>query len=319
MRKLITLVLLSVGLLSCSQDKDKSIKTQEMNLEKLTDKNYVEYMLKYVKHYDNEPMYWLQIYKKRDTELEIYVNDMPVFKDYDLAEGYNVGQDINFVILKSGMQNIKYKIFSKNQKEIFTKIRVYTIDNRDKIKKSDSIFTHEKTINMAGSGVYEEEFTFTANVPYENKGWSDGQDLRKLDKKELEKAVVKFYETVWKIYKERDKESFYPLIKDRDIETNSSYYENKEGLEEAVAEYNEDFEIKDFELQPLEDYKLVLYGGGKIACLEHTSMDKRIRGKLALWAKFRYDGEKSVRTVTPNLYLYLPQGKNIEDGLQIIR
>lgn len=64
---------------------------------------------------------------------------------------------------------------------------------------------------------------------------------------------------------------------------------------------------------------MTLYGDGKIVALEQTSMDIRLRGRLALWAKFSFEGEKSIKTSFPHLYLYLPKGKDLQDNLQIIR
>ena len=200
---------MSISLAACSQNN----KNKNMN-EEITSENFVEKVLESVKHYNIEPTYWLQIDKDSNAELEIYVNDMPVFKAYDTS-GYNIGQDINYMILQSGEQKIHYKIFSQ-KKETYVGIEIYTINNKNK-KDIETIKKYEKTIQMPASGVYEEEIVFDALVPYENKGWSDGQDLRKLDKDRLQKAVVAYYQKMWDIYNDKyKKEKLFPLIVERE-------------------------------------------------------------------------------------------------------
>jgi len=68
-------------------------------------------------------------------------------------------------------------------------------------------------------------------------------------------------------------------------------------------------------MQPLEGYKLKLYGGGKLVCLEQTSLDPRLRGELALWAKYK-DEDGNVIGSYKKLYLHIPKGKS---NFEIIR
>jgi len=56
----------------------------------------------------------------------------------------------------------------------------------------------------------------------------------------------------------------------------------------------------------------------KAVALEQTSMDIRLHGESSLWAKFKTD-LGSTRGDMSQLILYLPKGKKLRDGLQIIR
>ena len=314
MKNLILILTAMISITACSQNNNKNMNT-------INSSNFVENVLKDVKHYNIEPTYWLRIEKDYQAELEIYVNDIPVFRDYDLKEGYSTTQDVNFVILKSGKQKIRYKVNSK-KREVYIGIDVKELDNKGKMQVEDEkmVKNYEQTITMPESGVYEGEFSFVALVPYENKGWSEGQDLTKFSKQELETAVVAFYQKMWNIYNDKTKKDVqFPLILERERETAQSLYETKKGLNENLDAYLRPYTNSTYQLQPLENYKMVFYGADKVVALQQTSTDIRLRGKLALWAKYQNEGGKSIRTSFPNLYLYLPQGKSLKDGLQIIR
>jgi hypothetical protein len=132
--------------------------------------------------------------------------------------------------------------------------------------------------------------------------------------------VLAFYKKMWDIYNDKSKiEEQFPIIFNREMETSQSQYFGKEEVIETLDFYLVPNTMDYFEMQPLDNYKLVYYGDNKIVAFEQKSMDKKLRGQIAIWAKFKFNGEKSIRTYFPNLYLYLPQGKFLQDGLEIIR
>lgn len=69
---------------------------------------------------------------------------------------------------------------------------------------------------------------------------------------------------------------------------------------------------------PLKDYKMVFYGDGKAVALEQNSMIIQLRGYSALGAKYKTEMGSTLGDMS-QLILYLPPGKNLEDGLEIIR
>jgi hypothetical protein len=70
MKNLIVSLILLISITACSQNQ----KTNNMN--EITSNNFVEKVLESVKHYNIEPTYWLNIYKK--AEMEIYINDITI-------------------------------------------------------------------------------------------------------------------------------------------------------------------------------------------------------------------------------------------------
>lgn len=68
-------------------------------------------------------------------------------------------------------------------------------------------------------------------------------------------------------------------------------------------------------MQPLENYKMVLYGGGRLVRLEQTSPNKRLRGESALWAKYKDEDGNGIGNFI-NIYLHIPKGKT---NFEIIR
>lgn len=320
---------------SCSQE----TKNQPAMKNEINSQNFVTKILESINHYDSEPEYLLRI--NNGGYYEILVNDLPVIKHYRIS---TIGSpiDINFAILKSGKQKISYRFYpvEDNEKKFTnsflenTRYKI-TILVRDKqeVERVGLLNAEEKKVIIkelkttadngeipVGSTYYEGSFEFDAEVPYENEGWSKGQDLTKFDQEELEKAVLAFYQKMWNIYDDKTKiDEQFPLILNREIETAQSQYFGKEEVNEALDFYLMPYKLNYFELQPIENYKIVNYGEGRIVSLEQQSSDVRLRGQFALWAKIKLNGEKSIRTYFPNLYLYLPEGKSLEDGLAIIR
>ena len=170
-----------------------------------------------------------------------------------------------------------------------------------------------------GQNYYEGNFMFDATVPYDNKGWSEGQDLTKFDKKELESAVVTFYKKMWNIYNDKNrKEAQFPLIVEREREIGKSKYYEKKDIEDIIQEFLLPYTNETYVMQPIENYKMVFYGDGKLTGLEQTTSDIRLRGQSAFWAKYKTAKGSNMAYAT-RILLYLPLGKRLEDGLQIIR
>jgi hypothetical protein len=330
MKKITTILLIIVFYLTaCSQQAEKNtksnlIKDQEMNDTLITSKNFVEKVAQKVKHYEREPIWFYYIVNR--SYYEIYTNDLPTQKYY--GEGGLANRiEFNKSILKTGKQKIRIRIFPDDENAELSfyfrvKIGYYF---KDKPRYDDHIITKEiefqkSDFKKTGENVYETTYEFEAEVPYENKGWSEGQDLRKYDPKELEKAVLAFYQKMWDIYNDKSKiDAQFPLIYNREVESAQSQYFDKNDIEESLSFYLDPYNLEYFAMQPIENYKMVYYGDGKMVVLESTSMDKRFRGTIAIWAKIKFNGQETVRSYLPDLYLYLPQGKSLEDGLEIIR
>ena len=151
-------------------------------------------------------------------------------------------------------------------------------------------------------------------LPYELEGWSKGQDLRKWDKKKLEKKVVAFHQRTRKILNEGNSEAWLKLIQKRfdevcifDYLSEKQIEKDLEEIKENVEEYSKGIMI------PLEDYEMKLYAEGKLVCLERKTHTREFNNHSPLdikgWSPLISKGEKSGAADYP-VKLYLPEGSN---------
>ncbi len=319
----------------CSNS-EKPIKSEIMETDpKLTSKNYLETIFKTVKHYPNEPFYYLFV-SHEACYFEILVNGLPIYKYYKPGQVITP-IDIYSAINKTGKQTITYKLYPQTESQEgaglktlvdWTKIKI-EVFQRNKADTGKNAFTNEKRIikhisltesdgkTFIGKGkdYYEYSFTFDAIVPYENTAWENSVDLSKMDQKELLSKTENAYKQVWQMKDSKKEDDFFALLFNREKETAQCEYSTKHDVSESLQSYMEPILKKDFKMQPLEDYKLVLYGGGRLVCLEQNSLDTRLRGESALWAKYK-DEDGNVIGSFISLYLHIPKGKT---NFEIIR
>lgn len=322
MNKIILYLIVLINISACAQDKNK--KTENMN--EITSQNFVDKVLENVKHYDKEPEYLLRI--GNNTMYEVLVNDIPVYKHYRETQLISP-IEINYAILKSGSQKVTFRLYSFDDNGFADNnginLRILTRDKKDVDRvglgkaPEKLLLEREILVNKKGEKYFEGEITFEAEVPYENIGWSEGQDLTKFDQKELENAVVAFYQKMWNIYNdESKKEEQFPLIVEREREIARSKYYSPKDLEEILKENLLPYTNSTYEMLPLENYKMVFYGDGKSVALEQATLELPLRGYSALGAKYKTEKGSTLGDMS-QLVLYLPQGKSLKDGLQIIR
>ena len=74
----------------------------------ITESNYVEKLNSQIKHFNEEPIYYLRT-NKQNCLIEVYVNDVRNFRDYEISN-YITPIEISNV-LKSGSQKITVKMY----------------------------------------------------------------------------------------------------------------------------------------------------------------------------------------------------------------
>jgi hypothetical protein len=158
-----------------------------------------------------------------------------------------------------------------------------------------------------GKDYYEGSFTFEAKTPYELEGFENVQNLRKLDAKELQSKLIKQYANLKNVYQNKEYDNIakasYNSLRDQFI----AEYETKENIQSIWEELMGAFKESSFEMQPVENYKMVFFADGKLVALMQTTLDNRFRGNTALWAKVNYGG--GLRPMFLNSYFYIPKGK----------
>ena len=260
---------------------------------------------------------------------ELYINDIKADCDY---VGANSGVDMNPYILKNGKYKVKLRIFpafKAGEKLIeFDDIEKSNISFGSYIRnrETDEILNYEdKLLPITAPTIdvpyFEQEWEVEiTELPYELEGWSKGQDLRKWDKKELEKKVVAYYQKLWHILNNGEGERWTKLTQKRINETAIFYYESEEENQKAIKNNQQNIVKYCTNMMiPLEDYEMKLYAEGKLVCLERKTHTKEFNNKSPLdikgWSPLILKGKKSGAGYY-NVLLYLPQGS---DEFVIIR
>ncbi|MEA9413737.1 hypothetical protein [Flavobacterium sp. PL02] len=340
MRKLLVLFGILTVVFACGQEK-KQINAKIMNIQypEINANNFEQKLAASVKHYEKEPLYYMRI-NKSNCVVEVLVNDYPVHKDYELSN-YATPLAINRAILKSGEQTLTYRLYPVGNliKEEYgeggtvttltdnTAIAISIIkmdNNSEKTLEDEEVIIKHISLSDAkgrfiasGKPYYEFTFTFNAQVPYVNEGWSKGQDLSKLDQKLLEAKAVEFYKEYGKIYEMKDADLLAKVSYGLEKRNSIASYKKLYDINGLWKEYLADFDEKNIKVLPIENFRMVSFGDDKVVFLLLNSLSYTYRGGGALRIEYiDKDGDES--TLMPGIYLYLPEGKKLEDGLYMI-
>jgi hypothetical protein len=104
------------------------------------------------------------------------------------------------------------------------------------------------------------------------------------------------------IYQKKDKERLAGILYSKEkIVAQQFFFTKKKSLERWESNYLINFnpnKRKELEMQPLENFKLVFYGNGRLVTLERT--DLQYRGESALMSRYKEKDDKYYRS-----YYYL--------------
>ena len=264
------------------------------------------------------------------TPHELYINDILAVSR---SRGSNAAIDINPYVLKNGKYKIKLRLLP------YWHLNETTVSKSDienarlffgsyiRNKETDEILNYKADVALPivapkeDVPYFEQEWDVElTELPYELEGWSKGQDLRKWDKKELEKKVVAFHQRARKILNEGNSEAWLKLIQKRFDEVCIFDYLSEKRIEKNLEEIKEDVEeYSKGTMIPLEDYELKLYAEGKLVTLERKTHTKEFNNYSPLdikgWSPLISKGTTYGAAPYPIL-LYLPQGS---DEFVIIR
>ena len=264
------------------------------------------------------------------TPHELYINDILAVSR---SRGSNAAIDINPYVLKNGKYKIKLRLLP------YWHLNETTVSKSDienarlffgsyiRNKETDEILNYKADVALPivapkeDVPYFEQEWDVElTELPYELEGWSKGQDLRKWDKKELEKKVVAFHQKIRKILNDGNSEEWMKLIQKRFDEVCIFDYLSEKRIEKDLEEIKEDVEeYSKGTMIPLEDYELKLYAEGKLVTLERKTHTKEFNNYSPLdikgWSPLISKGTTYGAAPYPIL-LYLPQGS---DEFVIIR
>ena len=277
MKKLFTLLYISLALVSCAQTETK--KYNKMTEDYITK---TENIYKTVKTYDYNPQYTLHL-SAANFSFQVLVNDFPVQNNYD--PGIVTGSmPINEALLKSGKQKLTIRMTPPVDKEYnmgkeidfsIAELKLsinYGEYGKQKVKEFKEALNYEMSQRKEKLPYYEINLEFDAPVvAYENdvKGWKESVDLSKEDKDILQKEVEDFYKEIIVIYENKDVNTLAGKYYNRQKEQAQVYFSNQPGKSKIlVEEWGKDVN----ETAPFifNDYILRFYGNGRIVQLAKT-------------------------------------------------
>ena len=329
-KKILISAFVLLSLQSCSQKKETMINQNPT----ITSDNIVDEIAKQVKHYSSEKIYKIR-YANNECYFEMFLDDVRVIKSNNNVIS-NTATEINHLISKSGKHTITYKMYPLGEakefyNEVFNtftdntdldfKFKSYDMKNEDAQDKEYMRYAVPKTEEKVtenyskykfvatGKTYYEGSFDIEVDVPYTlNFPFENAQDLRKMDKKQLEEKLLKKYKEVAQVYQNKELDNIARLEFNSLRDLYVSNYDTKETIAENLNPlFKEIYRSKSFQVQPIENYKLEFFADGKLVALMQDTMDNRFRGQNALWAKVDYDG--GLRPIFLNRYYYIPQGE----------
>ncbi|WP_199271492.1 hypothetical protein [Cellulophaga sp. L1A9] len=283
MRLLDKLVLLTVGfftLLGCAQQ-PKDLKTDNSQIAKEL-RNY-----KFID--DSRPGYYLQI-NNQNCHYEIKTNDLNTARFFDPYSSYSVRMPLNLIILKSGEQSLSVKVLPLNGEVLSKKANLQLrlmmypdmTDKENDYGGSITLWDWEMPAIDQDLPLFVMDTVFEAKVPYKLDILDKyALDLSKMDKDKLLAEVSQLFELRHSLIKNNihDEKFFIENLQRFHVQV----YYSEERIKKISKKASE---VPNEILQPLENYKLQLYGNGKIVTLLNT-----IDNDSAIWWADKDTGE----------------------------
>ncbi len=276
--RILVLMLLAASFHSCAQNNttmEKSIKD----------------IYKTVQHRDQAIEYRANI-QVGACSFEFLINDVPVQSYFENANGtFNVSAPFNDAILASGIQRWKLILYPAYKDRVQTEVLSpnilidieveglrHTAESVRTVYGPVSLITTPVKENDKGEEVFEHagapvaiyEGTFEAKVPYKLSGWSESKDLSKEDQEQLLVEVLRATQAYANCFKSKDTVGVTNLVYNKEVEYQQANFCGKEDSEEQWKYYLENFNLPDAIVQPIENYKMRIYGDGRLVTLERN-------------------------------------------------
>ena len=218
-------------------------------------------------------------------DFQVYINDILIAYYYQKG-ATTLTIPINREILRSGKQKIRIKLESDKLLESdeleYYKFKILKFDSMDAIDSDvivDCKFDVEKSKKVK---IFSQTWDFISEVPYSLKGWSKSENLLNEDKDELLKEVLFTYNDFRNILKKKDTRLFYLKTQNRDDEINKALYFNNNNIKEDKLQTENTIQSIS-EVLPMENFKMVFYGEGKMVGLIH--IDDKNKDESPIQAK----------------------------------
>ncbi|WP_089051771.1 hypothetical protein [Flavobacterium hercynium] len=306
----------------------------------------ITYISSKIKKYKDEPLYQIEI--ETLNNFEILINGFPVYTHNHLLPG-TIKLNINPALLKSGSQNLEVKLYprynSQNIQNEFLSNKDSFILKMEKTSWKDGSLEepeliinyelpkyktdnhgepdYEKPIDYSKQNELIKNFNFTAKIPYELKGWSESEDLSKVDKEILMNKISNFYYTAIDAFKAKNYDYLNTLYLNADIEWYQSEYFSKETIRKfqskegrkgkSISTTKANTTLYEQKMFSQKDSKLELYCDNRVIRLVHSSGPNKGNSAFG-YEDIDQNGMK--REIFIDLFLHIPKGSK---ELEIIR
>jgi hypothetical protein len=277
--------LILILFISCMPN-NKNYKMSESNISEIYNKT---------QNYDKKVIVFFNI-NYLSCSTEILVNDIPIYKNLNGKDkaGESFSFQINEYLLKSGKQELKIRIFpTSNEKDISNSSIsnssnlnlniIYGDPKTQKIKDYQTAINYETNnskINPHTPFIEIKKEFYIHELPYELKGWSESVSLTKEDKNKLQSEVVQFYNDFKDNYISKDIDQLSSKIYKRELEkSEANYFNKKEDTQKISNSLLKEINTVQTML-PIENYKMVFYGNGKVVAL--VRIDNEFRGESVI-------------------------------------
>lgn len=259
MKSLLTLIMLIFGIASCQKKNHTDINAKSVKNDVMKD----------------ETIYTVKI--SAANPYEIYVNDMPLEKDYENGSS-NTEIPINDFILKSGIQNIRVVLLPNKggvlvdklgMEHFEVKVNKYT---KGILNLNPDDATLLKSINLKESKempIVQKEIKINLTVPYEVKGWSESVDLSKENQEKLKTEVLAKYDEIKNLINEGNFSEFSKKYKLRNKEVNESYYNNPDAIKDDYEWMKKRISNSKGHMKSITNFSVKLNGNNRIVYLEN--------------------------------------------------
>ncbi|MDO6811233.1 hypothetical protein Q4603_21630 [Zobellia galactanivorans] len=168
------------------------------------------------------------------------------------------------------------------------------------IKENISLYKQLTFTTTEAVPFLEQEIEFTIeDLPYKIKGWSQSQDLRKMDPKKLEEEVVAYYKYLRDLMNNGKNDVFiYKEQKTKYLEAATMLYFNREEYENMLRNNASRGQNKINNMYPIENYRISIEAQGRLVKLYRTDK-KYLNQDVLIYKDDKYIHNIAVRLHKP--------------------